>query len=65
MCGSVRTILKNPSNAMRNNLPYDYNIYVSNLLQNTLDLGWHLAKVSSEVLMTEMENSSLDLTDLI
>ena len=56
MCGFVCTILKNPSNAMRNNML----IYASNLVQNALDLGWHLAKGSYKVLMTEMESSGLD-----
>ena len=60
MCGFVHIILRNPSNAMRNNML----VYASGLLQNALDLGWHLAKGSYKVPMTEMESSSLDWGDL-
>ena len=39
-------------------------VHASDLLQNALYLGWHLAKGSYKVLMAEMESSSLDWGDL-
>ena len=56
----VRTILKTPSHATRNNIL----VYVGDLLQNALDLGWHTARGSYKVLMTEIEAQTLDWDDL-
>ena len=39
-------------------------VYVSDLLQNALDLGWHTARGSYKVLMTEIEAQTLDWDDL-
>ena len=39
-------------------------LYVSDLLQNALDLGWPVAKGSYKVLMTEMETTELSWDDL-
>ena len=39
-------------------------VYVTDLLQNALDPGWHTARGSYKVLMTEIEAQTLDWDDL-
>ena len=55
-CGFIRTILKTSFHATRHNML----VYVSELLQNALDLVWHTARGSYKVLMTEIEAQTLD-----